>query len=82
MALTVINKLRTANKNCLVCDDKIEGFLPAVPIVCPKVHAYPCAPSCVHPRPELASVLRLLVGPSPVCGDGFAAKQIDLDPNP
>eukprot|EP00752_Nemacystus_decipiens_P012584 g11144.t1 len=36
VALTIANKLRNANKRCLVCDDKIEGFLPAVPIVCPK----------------------------------------------
>eukprot|EP00903_Cladosiphon_okamuranus_P021144 g19422.t2 len=36
VALTMTNKLRNANKRCLVCDEKIEGFLPAVPIVCPK----------------------------------------------
>lgn len=32
-----MKKLRNANKDCLVCDEPIEGFLPAVPIVCPKV---------------------------------------------
>ena len=37
--MTIINKIRNANKSCLVCDDKIEGFLPAVPIVCPKVRS-------------------------------------------
>ena len=45
MALTMTNKLRNANKRCLVCDEKIEGFLPAVPIVCPKVtlaSEHPC----------------------------------------
>ncbi|CAN0479390.1 unnamed protein product, partial [Ectocarpus sp. 12 AP-2014] len=31
-----IDKLRNANNRCLVCDDKIEGFLPAVPMVCQK----------------------------------------------
>eukprot|EP00903_Cladosiphon_okamuranus_P021150 g19426.t1 len=36
VAHTVIDKLRNANKRCLVCDDMIQGFLPAVPIVCPK----------------------------------------------
>ncbi|CAB1102180.1 unnamed protein product [Ectocarpus sp. CCAP 1310/34] len=36
VAHTVINNLRNANNRCLVCDDKIEGFLPAVPIVCQK----------------------------------------------
>ncbi|CAB1098736.1 unnamed protein product [Ectocarpus sp. CCAP 1310/34] len=35
-ALTIMKKLRNANKDCLVCDEPIEGFLPAVPIVCPK----------------------------------------------
>ncbi|CAM9719108.1 unnamed protein product [Ectocarpus sp. 4 AP-2014] len=36
VALTTMKKLRNANKDCLVCDEPIEGFLPAVPIVCPK----------------------------------------------
>ncbi|CAN0444527.1 unnamed protein product, partial [Ectocarpus sp. 12 AP-2014] len=36
VAHAVIDKLRNANNRCLVCDDKIEGFLPAVPIVCQK----------------------------------------------
>ncbi|CAN0364062.1 unnamed protein product, partial [Ectocarpus fasciculatus] len=36
VALTIVRKLRNANKDCLVCDEPIEGFLPAVPIVCPK----------------------------------------------
>ncbi|CAN0353279.1 unnamed protein product, partial [Ectocarpus sp. 8 AP-2014] len=36
VALTIMKKLRNANKDCLVCDEPIEGFLPAVPIVCPK----------------------------------------------
>eukprot|EP00752_Nemacystus_decipiens_P012577 g11138.t1 len=36
VAHTIITKLRNANKRCLVCDDKIQGFLPAVPIVCSK----------------------------------------------
>lgn len=46
MALTATTKLRNANKRCLVCDEKIRGFLPAVPIVCPKVRII-CSVLCV-----------------------------------
>lgn len=37
VALLLMEKLSNANKYCLVCDDPINGYLPAVPIVCPKV---------------------------------------------
>ncbi|CAM9516966.1 unnamed protein product [Ectocarpus sp. 4 AP-2014] len=36
VALTIMAKIRNANKICLVCGNAIEGYLPAVPIVCPK----------------------------------------------
>lgn len=40
LAHFAIERLRNANKRCLVCDEIIEGFVPAVPIVCPQVRSW------------------------------------------